>query len=192
MPVHYGIGKVFYLTENRPLKKAIIEVTLACNMRCIHCASAAGKVRPDELSFEKLSMLIDEIHDMNANDVIFSGGEPLLRKGWEKLGKKTRDYGMRLGMVSNGTYVMENIDNIEKYVSGLSISLDGLQDVHNYYRQDRNSFQTVIEAFKELSKRDVIRFASTSITKLNIRQLEDLYQLLKISLLFYLPVALRR
>jgi radical SAM protein with 4Fe4S-binding SPASM domain len=166
------------LKEARPLRKAILELTRACNMNCIHCASAAGKVRPDELSNDKFSIIIDEANEMGAGDIIFSGGEPLLRVGWDKLGKKVREYGMRLGMVTNGTYVMKYIDEIEEYVSGLTISLDGLEETHNYYRQDNSSFKTVIGDFKELAKRDVIRFASTSISKLNINQLEDMYKLL--------------
>ncbi len=31
--------------------QVIWEVTFACNMRCLHCGTSAGKRRPDELTY---------------------------------------------------------------------------------------------------------------------------------------------
>ena len=37
------------------------EITFACNMRCIHCGTAAGKRRPDELTTVEALNLIDDL-----------------------------------------------------------------------------------------------------------------------------------
>lgn len=165
-------------SEVKPPRKAILEVSRMCNMRCIHCASSAGTVRPSEISTERKLSLIDELHEMGVQDMVFSGGEPLLYKDWSLLAAKVRDYGMKLGLVSNGTYVAAQADSVAKYLTGFSMSLDGLEEVHNYVRQSPDAFRDVMNAFKEVAKRDVYRFAITSVSKLNLHQLEDIYKLL--------------
>jgi radical SAM protein with 4Fe4S-binding SPASM domain len=147
-------------------------------MQCIHCASSAGAVRPGELKTERMLTLIDELAGMGTEDMVFSGGEPLMHKDWPLLAAKVRDYGMYLGIVSNGTYVMEHADTIEKYTTAFSMSLDGLEETHNYIRQSRDAFRDVMAAFKEMARRNVSRFAITSISKLNLHQIEDIYKLL--------------
>ena len=37
------------------------EITFACNMRCLHCGTAAGKIRPEELSTDEALALVDEL-----------------------------------------------------------------------------------------------------------------------------------
>ena len=160
--------------------RCIIELTRICNMRCIHCASSAGNVRPSgELRDEEMNAVIDEAHHLGVKDMVFSGGEPLLRKNWANLAARVRDYGMKLGMVSNGTYVKENATPIARYTTGFSMSLDGLEETHNFIRQSKNAFKDVVEAFREMARREVCRFAITSVSRLNIDELEGIYSLLK-------------
>jgi len=163
--------------ENPP-RQCVIEISRRCNMRCIHCASSAGAARPNELKTERMLTLIDELAGMGTRDVVFSGGEPLLHRDWPLLAAKVRDYGMYLGLVSNGTYVMEHADAIEKYTTAFSMSLDGLEETHNLVRQSRDAFRHVMAAFREMGRRRVNCFAITSISKLNLLQLEDIYRLL--------------
>ena len=56
------------------------EITFACNMRCLHCGTSAGKKRPDELNTHEALQLIDELADLGADNITLSGGEPLLRE----------------------------------------------------------------------------------------------------------------
>src|SRR5512139_3728008 len=55
-------------------------VTQACNLRCLHCHVSAREAMPDELNLKEATRSIDEMASLGTQAVIFSGGEPLLRK----------------------------------------------------------------------------------------------------------------
>lgn len=61
------------------------EVTLACNMRCIHCGSSAGPLtkRSDELNTQEALDVINQLKEIRTQRVVLSGGEPFL----ERIGK---------------------------------------------------------------------------------------------------------
>lgn len=128
---------------------------------------------------EKMLSIVEECYELKVENIVFSGGEPLLRKDWPVIAAKIREYGISLGIVSNGTFVMDQINDISKLPTAFSMSLDGLEDVHNHIRQSKNAFCDVMNAFKELNRRNVHTCAITSLSKLNIHQLEDLYRLVK-------------
>ena len=66
------------------------EITLACNMRCIHCGSSASPLtkRLDELSTQEALDVINQLQEIGVQRVVLSGGEPFLRKDWEALEKE--------------------------------------------------------------------------------------------------------
>jgi MoaA/NifB/PqqE/SkfB family radical SAM enzyme len=95
--------------ENLPWRPyySVWELTMACNMRCLHCGSYAGKPREDELSQERALQLVDELTELGLKRITLSGGEPLLRPGWEEIAKKLIDNGVKVDiqrMVYRGKY----------------------------------------------------------------------------------------
>jgi len=59
-----------------------IELTLACNMRCEHCGSSAGRPRPSELSVEEFDTLFADLKRLGGYEVCLLGGEPFVRPDW--------------------------------------------------------------------------------------------------------------
>ena len=55
-------------------------VTKACNLRCLHCHVEARDAMANELSLKEAMQAIDEMALLGTEALIFSGGEPLLRK----------------------------------------------------------------------------------------------------------------
>ena len=60
------------------------ELTLRCNMRCLHCGSRAGRARADELSVEECFRVGDDLAALGCRQVTFIGGEVFLYPGWNK------------------------------------------------------------------------------------------------------------
>ena len=60
------------------LREFKIEVTHRCPLACIHCSSDAGPTVPKEMTEEKCLRILDEAIEMGAEEVAFSGGEPLI------------------------------------------------------------------------------------------------------------------
>src|SRR5215831_14919775 len=75
-------------TLNRPLRNLRLSVTDRCNLRCAYCMPEEEYVwlpRTDILTFEEMSALVDLFADLGVDKVRLTGGEPLLRKGVERL-----------------------------------------------------------------------------------------------------------
>ena len=83
---------------------------------------------------------LDTIDSISNNFiVVLTGGEPLLRSDIEFCGREIRKRGMRWGMVSNGyLYDMEmHIVLLNAGLGALTLSLDGLEDTHNWLRNSK-------------------------------------------------------
>ena len=115
-----------FKTKYIPLSVAW-ELTLACNMKCIHCGSSAGKAENDELTTKESLDLCNQLHDLDCELISLTGGEPLLRPDCFEICKKIKDLGIDLSIISNGLIINEN--NIEKLrkleIYGLGMSFDG-------------------------------------------------------------------
>ena len=61
------------------------ELTLACNLRCRHCGTAAGEPREKELTLDESLKICDQLPELLVQEVDFTGGEPLMMPGWQKI-----------------------------------------------------------------------------------------------------------
>ena len=58
----------------------VLEITTACNLRCIHCHTTGGRRADDELTTEEVKRLLDQLAKVREfRMVAFTGGEPLVR-----------------------------------------------------------------------------------------------------------------
>lgn len=170
------------MLRNRRVPISVVyELTLGCNMRCIHCGSAAGNVRSRELSTKEWIELCKKLNELGTKLIAFSGGEPLLRKDWFEIGQKVRDFGMDLSIISNG-YVID-----EKMVSqfrkldpyAVAISLDGaIPETHDSVRQIKGSFEKCLGVMKLLKDNDLPTTVVTTIHKKNIEELPKIRSML--------------
>jgi len=107
-----------------------ISITDKCNLRCSYCMPPEGVkfLSHDEvLRNEEFIRLIRIFAGMGIGKIRFTGGEPLLRKGFLNLVSETRKLlpGIELCLTSNGLLLGEYIDRlINLRVKKLNISLD--------------------------------------------------------------------
>ena len=136
----------------------IWEITFACNMKCIHCGTSAGKRRPDELTTEESLNLIDELAGLGSKAITISGGEPLLRKDWPQLAQRIKDRGMKAYLISNGNAVTEEVVQEFRRVglASVGISFDGTEKTHNYIRQRDDSFAKATGAMRLMKEQGTV------------------------------------
>lgn len=166
---HYTPGQVVW------------ELTLKCNLRCIHCGSAAGKPRPNELSTKEAIKLCQDLAEINTKEVCFMGGEPFLRNDWFQLGREIRDRGIKLLIISNG-YRVAN-DTISKLASlqpyAVATSLDGgTAMIHDHIRGTNGSFKKVMGFLSSCRAIDLPTTVITTVNKLNMNDLPLIKELL--------------
>ena len=78
------------------------ELTLRCDLRCLHCGSIAGHPRPNELSLEELLRVAGELADLGCERVTLSGGEPTLRPEWDEVARALVGRKVGVNIISNG------------------------------------------------------------------------------------------
>ncbi len=113
--------------------------------------------------------------------IVITGGEPTLRKDLPEIGREIRKLGYRWGIVSNGLqYTSEKHSAfMAAGMSALTISLDGLEENHNWLRNSPHSFQRTMNAIDLIAQESRLNSDIVScIHKKNIGELPDLMKLL--------------
>ncbi len=82
------------ITENNPenIKKNIhVYLTHKCNLHCSHCYVGAGNEINNELNIDKWYKTIDKLEQhFKYSEIVFSGGEPLIKKGFFEINVTTQ------------------------------------------------------------------------------------------------------
>jgi len=155
---------------------AVWEITLACDLKCHHCGSRAGKRRSTELTTDECLDLVRQLARMGTREVTLIGGEAYLRRDWLQIIREVRAQGMDCTMQSGGLNLTE--DRIKAAVNAglqaLGISIDGLRDVHDRLRGVKGSFDAAFKALKTIKKCGIASSVNTQITALVIPQLREL------------------
>jgi radical SAM protein with 4Fe4S-binding SPASM domain len=112
------------------------EITDACNLRCIHCEADSGRADPGELSPSEALALVDELAACGCERVCLTGGEPLVRRDWPAIARRFVERGVDVTVISNGLGVDDEAVRTMRAVgaTGLSVSVDGRQAVHDAIR----------------------------------------------------------
>ena len=162
-----------------PLRMVAWELTRNCNLACIHCrASAAYGPHEGELSTGECRTIIDDMVSFSTPTVILTGGEPLMRPDLFDIIEYGHFKGLRMVIAVNGTLVDENAAGKLK-ASGIrrvSLSIDGKDSQsHDTFRAVNGSFDAVMNAAKILVRADLPFQVNTTVTALNVDQIDDIY-----------------
>lgn len=172
------------LKELHPLRQLFWECTLRCNLHCLHCGSDCKNIAttPD-MPAEDFLKAVDQVlpHvDPHKLMVIISGGEPLVRKDLEEVGRELHRREMPWGMVSNGLLLTpERLQSLMAAgLTAMTISLDGMEEDHNWMRGNPASFQCALRAISLLSQTRLAWDVVTCVNRRNVKYLPELRQLL--------------
>ena len=160
-------------------KYATWEMTLKCNMNCLHCGSKAGQARENELSEAECIDIANQLIKMGNENTTLIGGEILLVPFWFKIAKTFADAGVNVNIITNGFDVgKKQIEEIKQSgVGEVYVSVDGLQKNHDIIRNRVGAFDRVINAVKLIQNAGFYVGATTTILDINFNDLEGMYQL---------------
>lgn len=125
--------------------------TRTCNLNCRHCyAEAVNTYRSGELSTDEAKQFMDSLVSYKVPVLLFSGGEPLMRRDIFELFEYGNQLGLRMVISTNGTLIdREKAKRIKELgISYVGISLDGLKDVNDSFRGVSGAFERAMEGFR--------------------------------------------
>ncbi|MBN1859822.1 MAG: radical SAM protein [Candidatus Thermoplasmatota archaeon] len=150
------------------------ELTLTCNMHCMHCGSVAGNTRLNELTTQEAFNLCAQLQDLRAKYINLTGGEALLRTDWNTIGKEIKDRGMQVSVLSNGLLITEKIISELRSVGvyAIALSLDGgTPQTHDSIRGVPGSFEKCLRSLDMLRQHDLPATIITTVHKKNFQEL---------------------
>ncbi|MBU3949618.1 MAG: 12,18-didecarboxysiroheme deacetylase [Proteobacteria bacterium] len=165
-------------------KKPVVvwNVTRQCNLKCIHCYAHA-KSRPvdDELSTADGIKLIDDLAQFQVPVILFSGGEPLMRKDLSELAGYAVKKGMRAVISTNGTLITEQTAKILKEVglSYVGISLDGMEEINDRFRGVKGAFKQAMEGIRNCMDAGIKVGLRFTVNKYNFDEIPKIFNLLE-------------
>jgi len=143
--------------RDHPLEQLFWECTLRCNLACRHCGSDCKAVAaaPD-MPREDFLRVLDSVNarcEPHSVFVIITGGEPLMRPDLEACGRGIYEKGFAWGMVTNGFALTQERFRrlLAAGMRSATVSLDGLQENHDWMRGREHSFERASEAIRMLA-----------------------------------------
>ncbi|MBI4394879.1 MAG: radical SAM protein [Candidatus Omnitrophica bacterium] len=160
------------------------EVTVACNLECIHCRrlEVSKFLSQSDLSTTEAIQFIESLaRDFNPKPVlVFSGGEPLARPDLFDLIRFAHWNEVPVALATNGTLVSQYLakEIVHSGIRRVSISLDGATpQTHDRFRNMNGSFEKAVSGFRHLKSFGMSMQMNATLTRHNIHELEAIYKL---------------
>jgi radical SAM protein with 4Fe4S-binding SPASM domain len=156
------------------------ELTLRCNLNCIHCYNESGRQQRGELTTSEALDLIEEIARMKVFILQFTGGEPLLRKDFWQLARHAKQVGLFLVLLTNGTLIDESAGKQIKSIGfkEVRVSLDGASPTtHDFFRGTPGCFEKTIAGIQTLLRKGVPVTIASMISRVNFQEAPEIIRL---------------
>jgi len=165
-------------------KKPVVvwNVTRRCNLKCVHCYSQSQNIDyPDELTTEEGKALIDDLARFGAPVILFSGGEPTIRKDLFELAEYARDRGMRAVISTNGTLITKEMAKKLKEIglSYVGVSLDGMRETNDKFRGVVGAFDAALRGIHNCMEEGIKVGLRFTMNRRNAQDIPQIFRLLE-------------
>lgn len=165
-------------------KKPVVvwNMTRRCNLKCVHCYAQAKDIEfENELSTEEGKALIDDLAQFGSPVILFSGGEPTMRKDLPELAAYAREKGMRAVISTNGTLIDKDLAKKLKDVglSYVGVSLDGIKETNDKFRGMKGAFDAALKGLHNCQEEGIKVGLRFTINKQNVKDIPAIFDLLE-------------
>ena len=165
-------------------KKPIVvwNCTRSCNLKCVHCYSQSEtRAYEGEMTTEEGKRLLDSLAAFEAPVVLFSGGEPLMRKDLFELVPYATSLGLRAVISTNGTLITPEVAaRLKEFnLSYVGVSLDGTEEVNDRFRGVEGAFARAMDGIRAclgVGLKVGLRF---TINRRNVTEIPAIFDLLE-------------
>jgi len=163
------------------MKTADIKTGFLCNNNCIFCVQGEVKKGAGNKSTEKIKEIL-KTASRDCDRVVFTGGEPTIRKDIIDLVRYAKKLGFKIIQIQTNGRMFAYKDFCEKIIKAganeFALALHGhTPQLHNYLTGSESFLQT-ISGIKNLIKLKQSVLTNTVINKSNYRHLPEIVKLL--------------
>ncbi len=160
------------------------EVTRACAYACVHCrADAMHTPDPNELNTEEALHLIDRLAEFGSPILVFTGGDPMMRRDLHELIAYATQKGLRCSLTPTAT-ALPTTARLEKVrdagIRRIALSLDAPRaEIHDNFRQVQGSWQRTMDILHRAQAIGVSVQVNTTVAKHNVDILDEMIPFLQ-------------
>lgn len=169
-----------FSADKRPV--VVWNVTRRCNLKCVHCYAHAKDIAfKNELSTDEGKALLDDLAQFGVPVILFSGGEPFIRKDLPELAHYAVELGMRAVISTNGTLITPERARIFKEIglSYVGISLDGMEEVNDRFRGMKGAFQAALKGIRNCQEAGIKVGLRFTVNKMNAGEIPGIFDLIE-------------
>jgi radical SAM protein len=155
------------------------EITRACAYACVHCrADAQHRRDPRELSTEEGFRLIDRLAEFGSPILIFTGGDPMMRRDLFDLIACATEKGLRCSLTPTAT-ALPTKDRLQRAkeagIRRVALSLDAPHpEVHDNFRKVTGSWQRTMDILHRAHEVGLSVQVNTTVAKHNVDILPEM------------------
>jgi radical SAM protein with 4Fe4S-binding SPASM domain len=153
-------------------------VVRRCNLKCVHCyADAKADV---ELTTDQCLEIVDSLSDFGIPLILFSGGEPLLRKDLIEIAEYARKKGINCVLSTNGTLIDKDVaEQLKDIFSYVGVSIDGLKATNDRFRGVDGAFEKAMQGLLNAKDAGMLTGIRFTVTKYNIADVPEILKILR-------------
>lgn len=158
-----------------PLRIAYYAITDGCNLRCPYCYASSEKCLPGELDTAESLDLVSQIAEFGSETIVFTGGEPMLRKDLFRIVEHANSSGLKSNVITNATMIRSEATakRFAELFNMVTVSLDGgTAETHDRTR-GKGAFAKTHRAIQLLNAAGVTPAINHIVTSDNVDELED-------------------
>ena len=177
-----GMFSKFVASLKRDVKRADLKVGYSCNNHCKFCVQGRKREFLRDKTTEEIKEILREAR-RTCNSVVFTGGEPTIRRDVLDIVSYARRLGFeRIQIQTNGrmlAYKKLCRELIEAGANEFNVALHGhIPQLHDFLTSSSGSFYQTVKAIKNLKELGQKVYANTVITKSNYIHLPEIAFLL--------------
>ena len=177
-PEHQRMAVAKTAKDRRPI--VVWSLTRTCNLKCVHCYTNSEALKyPDELTTGQAKAVLDDLAAFKVPAVLFSGGEPLVRKDVFELAAYARSLGLHVVFSTNGTLIdrptAQRFHDLKMAYIGISLD-SAVPAIHDQFRGVEGAFARTMEGFRhcvEVGQKVGLRLTLTRHTADNLDKIFD-------------------
>lgn len=155
------------------------EVTRACAYACVHCRADAQHQRdPQELDTTEGKALIDRLAEFGSPILVFTGGDPLMRRDLFDLIAYADEKGLRCSLTPTATALPTEKrlrQAREAGIKRIALSLDAPRpEVHDRFRQIEGSWERTMRILRNAQAVGLSAQVNTTVTVQNAHLLPEM------------------
>ncbi|MGA1874611.1 MAG: radical SAM protein [bacterium] len=156
--------------------------TRTCNLKCVHCYTDSDNIQyQGELTTGEAKGMIRDLGGFKVPAMLFSGGEPLIRKDLFELASYALDHGVKPTLSTNGTLITRDIAQRLKTTgfTYVGISLDGIGEINDQFRGVQGAFDRAMRGFKNCVEVDQRVGLRLTLTRRNYQDLHRIFDFIE-------------